>query len=280
MTGCSVIMVSYHTGAVLFQAIEHVLAQKNLSELIVVDNGNPPDVLARLRALPVRLVSGHGNIGFAGGCNLGASYATAEYILLLNPDCLPEQDALVHLKAALEANPDAMMAGGLLLNPNGTEQRGGRRQLLTPQTALSEALGLYRFTGAARLNNNETPTPQQICEVPAISGACMFLRREDYLKLGGMDEGYFLHVEDMDLCWRVHAAGEKILFVPEARVVHLLSTSEAPAPFIEWCKAKGFMRYFHKYFSHGAWCLLLLPLYAAILLRAALRMLAPRRKTR
>lgn len=278
MNNCSVIMVSYHTGAVLFHAIARVLSQAGLAELIVVDNGNPPEVLERLRAMPqVKLITGHGNAGFAKGCNLGARHAAAEYVLLLNPDCLPQENAIAQLTAAL-AQPGAMMTGCLLQNADGTEQRGSRRQLLTPVTALSESFSLHRILRLKRLNEHETQTPQTTCEVPAISGACMCLRRADYEHLGGMDEGYFLHVEDLDFCWRVRHSGGKIFFVPEARVVHLLSTSDAAPPFIEWCKARGFMRYFHKHFADQYPTVLLWLADTGILIRFALKVMFPRRR--
>ena len=90
----TVVMVSYRTGPVLAQAIDAVLApdQTGVGELILVDNGNPPEVASALAhrgdADPrLRLISGHGNVGYARGCNLGAREARGRYLLLLNPDC-------------------------------------------------------------------------------------------------------------------------------------------------------------------------------------------------
>lgn len=252
MAGVSVVIVSYHTGPVLEYCLDRALAQANLAEVILVDNGNPPPVVEKLKASAhphLKLITGHGNVGFARGCNMGAKAATGDYIFLLNPDCLLPENAFAPLMAALESTPGATLAGVNLLNADGTPQRGARRELLTPETALSEALGLHRFLKLSRLNRHEGAMPDAPCEVPAISGACMFLRKKDYEALGGLDEGYFLHVEDLDLCKRVQQSGGKTLFMPEVKVVHLLSTSDAPSAFVERCKAQGFVRYFRMHFT-------------------------------
>lgn len=277
MSTCSVVMVSYRTGPVLFHAISRALSQEGLAEVVLVDNGNPPDVLERLRSLAatdarLKVLSGHGNVGFARGCNLGAAESHGDFLMLLNPDCLLPPRALVRMMEALSAHPGGMLAGPLLLNPDGSEQRGGRRALLTPETALSEALALHRFLPVKRLNFHESTRPEAACAVPAISGACMLMKRADYARLEGMDEGYFLHVEDLDLCRRVTDAGGEILYVPQVEVVHLLSTSDAPSRFVERHKAQGFRRYFRKYFQdRPAW--LLFALNQCITLRYLLRML-------
>lgn len=251
---CSVVMVSYYTGEILFAAIRLALMQRGLQELIVVSNGNPPEHEARLTQLQTeypqfKLISGHGNIGFAAACNLGAQHAVGGYLLLLNPDVMLAQDALYKTMRALQANSQAMLAGCHLLNPDGTTQRGCIRNLLTPQTALAEIMIVPRFFGVRRLNRHQQPLPQTAQAVPAVSGAFMMLRLSDYALLGGMDPGYFLHVEDLDLCWRVIHAGREVLFVPEVRLVHLLSTSDVPGRFIERCKTDGFKYYFARHFG-------------------------------
>lgn len=277
MTGCGVVMVSYHTGPVLFASVKSVLRQKQLSELVVVNNGNPPDVLARLQQMMLteprlKILSGAGNIGFAKGCNAGAKHVTGDFIALLNPDCLLPPDALGSLMRGFGEIPGTMLAGCWLINPDGSEQRGGRRQLLTPKTALSEALGLHKFTKMKRLNENETAMPLKTHEVPAISGAFMCMKYADYQRLGGLDEKFFLHVEDLDLCMRVHKARGKVVCVPYVKVTHMLSTSgEVTSRFIEWHKTKGFMRYFSKHYQHEAPLGLLPLLNLAILARFFLK---------
>ena len=280
-------MVSYHTGPVLYAAVKSALMQQQLAELIVVDNGNPPAVLTRLQQMALgdpRLVimTGGGNVGFAKGCNAGAARATGDFILLLNPDCLLPPEALADMMAAFGEMPDAMLAGCWLMNPDGSEQRGGRRQLLTPQTALVEALRLHRvFKKYKRLNNHETEMPRETHEVDAISGAFMCMRAADYRNFGGLDEGFFLHVEDLDFCMRVKRNGGKIICVPGVQVTHMLSTSgETTSRFIEWHKAKGFIRYFHKHFEGEVPLPLLWLVDGAAMARFALKVIAGNLKRR
>ena len=82
--------------------------------------------------------------------------------------------------------------------------------------------------------------------MPTISGACFAMRRRDFDALGGFDEGYFLHVEDIDLCWRARRAGGQVLFQPKAQVVHLGHTSLEHPVKVEFHKGVGLTRYFIK----------------------------------
>ncbi len=250
----SVIMVSYHTGPVLFRAIDAALASAAEVELCLVDNGNPPEVVAKLQALAAReprihFITGHGNVGFSRGCNLGARAAEGQWLLFLNPDSLLPSDAIEKLIDHAARLPRPFMLGARLLDEDGKDQRGCRRALLTPATALIEALHLYPFFPKARLNFNQEAIPQGITPMPAISGAFMFLPREDFWRIDGFDEGYFLHVEDLDLCLRFRRAGGEIYFVPDVVVTHIGGTSKATTTFIEKHKARGFIRYFHVNFA-------------------------------
>lgn len=271
MSRVSVIMVSYHTGDVLYTAVASVLTQESLAELVLVDNGNPPDVMARMQQMSltdprIKVITGHGNVGFAAACNLGAQAASGEYLLLLNPDCILSPYALTTLMQEMEALPNTMLAGAQMLNPDGSEQRGGRRKLLTPLSALGEVFGV------SKLNLNNMPMPEETHDVEAVSGACMCIRKIDYQEIGGLDEGYFLHVEDLDLCMRIARLGKRIICVPSVKIAHLLSTSgETRYEKIEKFKAQGFIRYFKKFYGEGMGWLYLPMLNAAIWTRYKLR---------
>ncbi len=95
--------------------------------------------------------------------------------------------------------------------------------------------------------------PAAAVPVDCISGAFMLMPRLVFETVGGMDAGYFLHVEDADFCLRVGREAGVVLFDPALRIRHRQGTSAAPALFVEWHKARGFIRYFHKHFrqSHG-----------------------------
>ena len=276
--GISVIMVSYWTGPVLSAAIESVLApnQDGAAELIVVDNGNPPAVtreLARRAEEEARLtlVSGHGNVGFARGCNIGVRRARGRYLLLLNPDCCLSPGAIPALLAEAKTLGADWMLGCRVLNPDGSDQRGSRRTLLTPYTALVETFRLDRLAPRLlrryRLNHHDNPVPEVTTCVPAVSGACMMLPAATFHAVGGMDEGYFLHVDDLDLCFRLHRAGIPVYFTPHVEVVHHAGSSRRSPVLVEWHKMRGFLRYFRVHFHGLRWWLLLGLFGAGILLR-------------
>jgi hypothetical protein len=104
----------------------------------------------------------------------------------------------------------------------------------------------------------------------------MFLLAADFWFVKGFDEGYFLHVEDLDFCLRFRRAKGEIYFVPDVVVTHIGGTSETTSKFLEEQKAKGFMRYFHENFGHSYPQPVLWALDAAILTRLALKLLIPR----
>ena len=258
VTTVSVIITSYQTGEALKFAVDSVLKQKNLAELILVDNGNPEGMLSWLRELEskqkkVKLLTGHGNIGFGAACNLGAKEAVGDILLLLNPDSILPDNALKAFATLLDKDTESWAVGGRLRNPDASDQRGSRRNLLTPQTAIAEMLRLDVALSWDRLNLHEEKMPQEAVEIPAISGACMAIRRERFEQLEGFDEEYFLHVEDLDLCRRIQEEGGKILFTPEVEIVHIQGSSNASAFMVEWHKAQGFMHYFDKFENKLMW---------------------------
>ena len=282
LAGASVVMVSYRTGEVLWAAIEAVLSpdQEGMTELILVDNGNPPAVAAELARRAEReprlvLLTGHGNVGFARACNLGASRARGRHLLLLNPDCRLDPGAIPALLSEAAALGDDWMLGCRVRNPDGSDQRGSRRELLTPRTALVEGFRLDRLSPRHarhhRLNHHETPLPAGTVRVPAISGACMMLPAATFRSVGGLDEGYFLHVDDLDLCRRLHLAGIPVYFAPHVEATHHAGSSRASPLRIEWHKSRGFLRYFRLHYGEPRWWPLLVPLAAAILARLGVR---------
>lgn len=249
----SVIMVSFHTGAALPRAIESVLGDPHVRQLILVNNGNPSKVREALfaRAAEDRrivTVDGQGNVGFSRGCNLGVASATGEYLLLLNPDCILPPGALKSLLEAGLGLADPWVLGPRLVFPDGREQAGARRREPSPMRILVEGLGLYRlFPHLQRINMHADPLPSGITPVDVISGACMLVPRKSFLDVGGMDEGYFLHVEDIDFCVRFSEAGGQAYFVPDVAVAHLKGSSSASLARVEWHKTKGFFRYLRQF---------------------------------
>lgn len=250
----SVVMVVYQTGEALVESIRHVLAEPLVDEFVIVDNGSPAEEAERLRALGrtesrIVLQQGHGNVGFARGANMGAETARGEFIVFLNPDANLQDGCIEALVSAFKGRPVPAVVGARVMNTDGTEQRGGRRGEVTPVTTLLSFGQLTsRFKGLSKfeIHREHEPTPDAPIPMPTISGACFALRREDFDLLGGFDEGYFLHVEDIDLCWRARQAGGEVLFQPAAQVIHLGHTSLEHPVKVEFHKGVGLSRYFIK----------------------------------
>jgi N-acetylglucosaminyl-diphospho-decaprenol L-rhamnosyltransferase len=250
----SVVMVVYRTGEALAESIKHVLAEPLVDEFIIIDNGSSPQDEDMLRSLAlteprVVLKQGHGNIGFARAANMGASTGGGEYIVFLNPDANLQPGCVAALVTAFKGQPTPTIVGARVLNVDGSEQRGGRRGEVTPiSTVLSFGQLTRRYPKLAgfEIHRENEPVPRGPVPMPTISGACFAMRRCDFEALSGFDEGYFLHVEDIDLCWRARRAGGKVLFQPKAQVVHLGHTSLEHPVKVEFHKGVGLTRYFIK----------------------------------
>jgi GT2 family glycosyltransferase len=255
----SLITVNYNADGCIVPCVSSALSQ--VDEVIVVDNASSDDSLTQLSTAfrgdrRVKIVRNQENLGFAAGCNIGVDHSSGGYLFFLNPDCVLEPDSLKHLVRVLKDDPNVGMVGGLLVNYDGTEQAGGRRAIPTPWRSFVRAFGLNRWSDRwpklffdFYLHNQ--PIPRHPIEVEAISGACMMVKRETVENVGSWDEGYFLHCEDLDWCMRFRQKGWKILFAPEARVIHAAGVCSRSRPiFVEWHKHRGMMRFYRKFFRH------------------------------
>jgi GT2 family glycosyltransferase len=254
----SVIIVNYNSGSFLVNCIADIY--ELAEEIIVIDNASTDFSLSTLKSnLPMeghrlRIINLNRNIGFAAGCNKGLSVSTQPYILFLNPDCILNPDSLHRMVQVMESDPQIGMVGGYLINPDGTEQGGGRRAIPTPWRAFVRAFGLYRLAKFRPqlffdFHLDKQPLPQAPVEVEAISGALMLVRREAIDDVGTWDEGYFLHCEDLDWCMRFRQKNWKIVFVPDAPVTHFKGACSQARPFfVAWHKHRGMLRFYRKFF--------------------------------
>lgn len=277
---CTVVVVSFRTGPVLLESVAAALAQEGVKRVVLVDNGNSSDTRSAIDALAetdrrLIVVRGQGNVGFSKGCNLGVRHAKTAYVLLLNPDCILRPGVVNRVFSVFDDAPDAAMATVRIENLDGSEQRGGRRNLMTPWTCLVELFRLDKLMPDhphfQRLNLNETEPLDRVTPVQCISGAFMMIPTETYTALGGMDEDYFLHVEDVDLCMRVAKSGRPILYVPDAAVTHVKGTSRVSPFRIEWHKSVSATKYFRKHFRPQYPDLILRIISLAIFARLAYR---------
>lgn len=250
----SAIIVSYKTGPVLADCLSALDREESVAEIILVDNGNPvgavDDAISDVKT-PVRVLFGHGNIGFSAGCNRGAASASNDHLLFLNPDAVISSGGPARLLQDSVALDKPWLMGVMLIGPDGKEQQGSRRAELTPWRAIFEASYLARLapTVFSPFNLHRTPRPGELAEIPTLSGACLFIKAAVFHAMGGMDEAYFLHVEDIDFCKRFRKAGGQVWFNPAVTVTHHKSSSDAPRRDIEAHKTRGLIRYFNVHFE-------------------------------
>jgi len=257
MSAISAIVVTYHTGPVLARSLDSLRLQEGVREIILVNNGNPDGAVAaaigsQSDGPPIRVVDGHGNIGFASACNLGARAASGDILLFINPDAIMPPGGAMRLASDGARLGGRWLVGAKIIDPDGGEQRGSRRATLTPWRAFVEAAKLYRFAPRhpyfRRFNLHGEPCPKDVTPIPVISGACFCLKREDYFSIGGMDERYFLHVEDVDFCLRFVTAGGTVYFDPHVSVLHFKSSSDVDPILIDLRKTVSIRRYFRAHF--------------------------------
>lgn len=261
----SIVIVNWNVRDLLracLQAIERTREGLAL-ETIVVDSASADGSVAMLRAeFPdVRLVACEENVGFPRGNNIGLDLAAGRHVLLLNPDTEVQPGALAAMVAYLDAHPDVGALGPQLLNPDGTLQ-SSRRRFPTMATLTFESTWLENMAPAGLLDHYYAlDLPDDMTgDVDWVTGACIMAPRQVVSQVGGLDEEYFMYSEELDWCRRIKSQGWRIVYFPEAKVVHHVGKSSeqaVTARHINFQRAK--LRYTRKY--HGAGRAALLRLY-------------------
>ncbi|PRX44292.1 GT2 family glycosyltransferase [Prauserella shujinwangii] len=184
-------------------------------EIICVDNGSPGDDVPRIRAaVPgVRLVEAGENLGFAGGCNLGAREANGTVLGFLNNDARPGESWVEAAVAALRADPAVAAVASKVVDWEGTAADfvdGGLTWF---------GMGYKRHAGTAlaELPPGEHDAPK---DVLFGTGSAMFVRASVFAELGGFDERFFMFYEDVDLGWRLNLRGWRVRYVPGSVAYH------------------------------------------------------------
>ena len=232
MTDLSIVIVSWNTRELSLDCVAATLrevracASRFACELVVVDNGSGDGTAPALRERfpSVRVVRLARNLGFAAGANRGLAVARGRFALLLNSDARLLPGALGRCVAHLEAHPDVGVVGPMLLRADGRPRASAHRFPLVASEILPPgmlSLALPRRFPSWR-SRGELPM-----DVEAVRGAALFLRSELIRRVGPLPEEYFFFLEETDWCWRVRAAGLRVVQLPAARVLHLSGASSA-----------------------------------------------------
>ncbi|WP_369926940.1 glycosyltransferase family 2 protein [Xanthomonas sp. NCPPB 2632] len=215
----SVIVVLADSGPFTRECVEHALASDVPVEVVVVDNGSAdgvPESLDRAYARDerVRVVYNRANLGFGAAVNRGALHARGERLLVLNPDCLVQPDTLARMIAYMDVHTG--IVGAVVCDSEGHPDPASRRRDPLLARALRTKLGRGGDGGI----DIRGPMPQGAEEVEIVSGAILLIPRNVFERVGGFDETFFLHCEDMDLCRRVRDGGYRVLLAGDVQVLH------------------------------------------------------------
>ena len=262
------VVVTYQSAETIELCLQRLRAADGVAQIRVVDNGSDDGTLAIVQRIAageprLKFIANPDNPGFAVACNQGARAADAPWLAFVNPDCMVEADTLVRLRDLAGDAP--MLIGCELVDEEGMPDPAARRR--------DPDFGAMLAGRGTDLSLPSDGSPLQ--RVDAVSGALMLLPRALFERIGGFDEGYRLHAEDLDLCRRVRDAGGDVAIANDVRVVHNRGVSSRARPyFVEWHKHRGLWRYFARFEAPRRGLLVRAGVCAAIWARFASRALS------
>lgn len=232
----SIVVVNYNVKYFLEQCLHSVFkASEQLeTEVFVVDNRSVDGSVQMVREKfpQVKLIENQQNVGFSKANNQAIRQAKGEYILLLNPDTVVEDDTFEKITAFMDAHPDAGGLGVKMVDGKGKFLPESKRGLPTPAVAFYKIFGLAALFPRSKtfgqyhltyLSNDE------VHSVDVLSGAFMLLRRTALDKVGLLDESYFMYGEDIDLSYRLTQGGFCNYYFPHTRIIHYKGESTKKA---------------------------------------------------
>jgi GT2 family glycosyltransferase len=223
----SIIIVNYNVSYFLEQTLRSVKnALRNIeAEVFVVDNNSVDQSVEMVKdKFPEAiLIENKVNVGFSKANNQAIKLAKGEYVLLLNPDTVVEEDTFEKCIAFMDKTPDAGGLGVKMVDGKGKFLPESKRGLPTPWVAFSKMTGLSAFFPKSKLFGGYHLTyldKEKIHEIEILSGAYMLMRKAVLDKVGLLDEDYFMYGEDVDLSYRIIKGGYKNYYFPETRIIH------------------------------------------------------------
>jgi len=263
----SVVIVNYNVCNYLTACIDSVA--KGLegieAEVFVVDNNstdNSVEVVSRDYPW-VHLIYNIENLGFSKANNIAIRQSAGEYVLLLNPDTVVEQDTLHHVITFMDEHPEAGAAGVKMHNADGSLAPESRRAVPTPLVAARKMLG---FTKRYYMSHLSWDVPGQI---QVVSGAFFMIRRKALEQVGLLDEDFFMYGEDIDLSYRLLKGGWQNWYLPYS-IIHYKGQSTQKSDFrYVHVFYQAMLIFFRKHYSHLSF-FFTIPVKCAIYFRASL----------
>ncbi|MBI4831017.1 MAG: glycosyltransferase family 2 protein [Candidatus Lindowbacteria bacterium] len=220
----SILLVNWNTKHVLLDCVGSVYeTYPKCKEIIVVDNASTDDSVSCLREeYPlVHVVENTKNEGFAKACNQAIRAASGDYMVCLNPDTVVLPNSIDRMEEFLDGNEDVGMVGPMLLSADGTLQPSCRNFISTGNLLLQHLIprkGAFQTLSKAMIL--EYSDHNKIRDTDWLIGACLMIRRSAVEQVGLFDETFYHFYEDADLCYRMRKAGWRVVFFPDAKIIH------------------------------------------------------------
>ena len=222
----SIVTVSHNVRDLVLGSLAALAGERDSTaiEVLLVDSASSDGTAeAVAAAFPwVRVLASRENLGFTGGNNRALRVARGRHVLLLNPDAEVRPGAVARLAAYLDANPDVGAVGPRLLWPDGSTQPS-RRRFPGRLTGFVEGTVLQRWLGGwapiRRFYMADQPDDRSH-DVDWLVGAGLMVRRDVLERVGVFDDRFFMYSEEVDLCRRIKIAGWRVVYLPDAEVVH------------------------------------------------------------
>ena len=218
----AVVILNYNGRKFLEEFLPNVIANcdPSTTEIVVADNASEDDSVALMRERfpEIRLIENGSNGGFATGYNLALRQVEAQYYVLLNSDIEVTPHWIEPVIELMDAHPEIAACQPKILS----YYNKGQFEYAGASGGFIDQYG-YPFCRGRVFQNLEDDKGQydDPCEVFWATGACMFVRADLYHQVGGLDDSFFAHMEEIDLCWRLKNLGHKVYCCPQSKVYHI-----------------------------------------------------------